>query len=306
MNNQTFKLAGFLSLALTLVFFSPPQAAADDNPPGRVAHLSYEQGAVYFEPGGSDDWVAASINRPMTTRDKLRTEAGALAEIDTGSAYIRVGANTDFSFLNLSDDGSQIQLTEDTIQVRVRHLDQNETFEIDTPNLAFSIYQTGAYKVTVNEAGDVTVVQVCRGEGAVIGGRAAYSLHEGDEGRFAGTDGHQSNIGSYHYNSDDFENWSTLRDRRIDHSYSSKYRSPHAAVPNTATSPASEPGNPGFSKEFLRAGIEEMSVIREWRSALASAVQNGQPVTVNWIASFRGPAATNLGLASMAVSTASR
>jgi hypothetical protein len=303
MNNYVAKFAGLLSLAWTLVFFSPPQAAADDNPAGRVAHLSYEQGTVYFEPGGSDEWVAASINRPMTTRDKLRTEAGALAEIDTGSAYIRVSSNTGLSFLNFSDSATQIQLKEGIILVRVRRLDQDETFEIDTPKLAFSIYQTGIYKVILKEAGDVTVVQVRRGEGAVVGGPAAYSLQEGDEGRFAGTDGRLSNIGSYHYHSDDFENWSTLRDQDIDHSYYSKYLSPRASVPNTTTSPASQPWNPGFSKEFLRAGIEEMSMIREWRSALASAVQNGEPVTENWIAGFRGPAATNLGLASVAAST---
>lgn len=316
MNNYVAKSAGLLSLTLTLLFLSPQQAAADDNePPGGVALFSYQQGAVSFKPEGTDEWFAAYINRPMTTGDKLRTDAGAFAEMDTGSAYVRVGSNTGLSLLNLSDGATQIQLTEGTLLVRVHRLDENETFEIDTPNLAFSIYQTGAYKVMLNEAGDVTVVQVRRGEGVVIGGRAAYSLHEGDEGRFAGTDGRQMNIGSYHYHSDDFENWSTLRDRSIDHLSSSRHVSPHvigyehdgwpASVrnPPTATSPASQPWNPGFSKEFLRASIEEISMIREWRRALASAVQNGEPVTENSIASFRGPAATNLGLASVAVST---
>ena len=163
MNSHLVKLAGLLILALTLTFFSPQQAAADnDDPPGRVARLSYERGAVSFEPGGTDEWVAARVNRPMTTGDKLWTDAGALAEMNTGSAYIRLGGNTGFSFLNLSDYATQLQLTEGIILVRVRRLDQNETFEIDTPNLAFSIYQTGTYKVTVNEAGDVTVVQVRR------------------------------------------------------------------------------------------------------------------------------------------------
>ena len=227
MNNHKAKLAGLLSLALTLAFFSPQQAAADDNdPPGRVARLAYERGSVSFEPGGTDEWVAARVNRPMTTGDKLWTDAGALAEMNTGSAYIRVGSNTGFSFLNLSDYATQIQLTEGTLLVRVRRLDQNETFEIDTPNLAFSVYQSGAYKVTVNEAGDVTVVQVRQGEGEVTGGGAAYTLHEGEEGRFAGTDGLEANMSSYRHRSDDFENWSSGRDRRIDHSYSSRYVSP--------------------------------------------------------------------------------
>ena len=35
--------------------------------------------------------------------------------------------------------------------------------------------------------------------------------------------------------------------------------------------PTSRPPNPGFSKEFLKASIETMSDIREWRSALLNA-----------------------------------
>jgi len=54
-----------------------------------------------------------------------------------------------------------------------------------------------------------------------------------------------------------------------------------ASAPSTATAP-SQPASPGFSKEFMRAGIEEMSVIREWRSALLNAVQNGK-----WISRHR-------------------
>ena len=227
MNTHLVKLLGLLSLALTLAFFSPQQAAADnDDPPGRVARLSYERGSVSFEPGGTDEWVAARVNRPMTTGDKLWTDAEALAEMNTGSAYIRVAANTGISFLNLSDYATQIQLTEGTLLLRVRRLEQNETFEVDTPNLAFSVYQPGNYKITVNQGGDVTVVQVRHGAGEVTGGGAAYSLQEGDEGRFAGTDGLEVEMSSYRYRSDEFENWSSLRDRRIDHSYSSKYVSP--------------------------------------------------------------------------------
>jgi hypothetical protein len=66
---------------------------------------------------------------------------------------------------------------------------------------------------------------------------------------------------------------------------------------------ANQPASPGFSNDFMKAGIEEMSVIREWRGALVNAVQNGYPVTDGLVAGYRGQAATNLKLASVAVST---
>ena len=70
-----------------------------------------------------------------------------------------------------------------------------------------------------------------------------------------------------------------------------------------APSSATEPANQGFSKEFLRAGFEEMAAIREWRSVLTNAVQHGYPITEDWLSVYRVQAAKNLTLASVAVST---
>lgn len=77
--------------------------------------------------------------------------------------------------------------------------------------------------------------------------------------------------------------------------------SPGGASPAAPT--PSESANQGFSKEFLKAGIEEMSEIREWRSAVVDAVQNGYPLTDAFVAGYQGQAATSLRLASVAAST---
>jgi hypothetical protein len=58
-----------------------------------------------------------------------------------------------------------------------------------------------------------------------------------------------------------------------------------------------------FSKEFLRAGIEEMGMIREWRIVLTNAVQNGIPIGDDWMSIYREPVLRNLRLASVAAST---
>lgn len=79
---------------------------------------------------------------------------------------------------------------------------------------------------------------------------------------------------------------------------------PAFTAETTATTPSVSPAtHPGFSKEFMKAGIEEMSVIREWRSALVSAVQNGYPLTDDVVTGFRGQALTSLRLTSVAAST---
>jgi hypothetical protein len=224
MRKHTWKLVG-LSVALTLAFFLPQRAVADDDddPPSRVARLSYTHGAVSFEPAGTDDWVTAVVNRPITTGDKVWSDAGARAELHIGSAAIRLSGNTGFSFLNLTDRVAQLRITEGTISVRVRTLGEDETFEVDTPNLAFSILRPGRYRINVNEDGDSTVVVVRDGEGEVTGGGTAYTVHAHETGTFAGTDQLNGDVEGFGGDDDDFDHFCADRDRREDHSISSRY-----------------------------------------------------------------------------------
>jgi len=224
MRKKLLNSVSLLGLALAVALFVPQRAAADDDdPPSRVARLSYTHGNISFEPAGTDDWVSAVVNRPITTGDKLWSDHGARAELHMGSAAIRLSGNTGFSFLNLDDRTTQIRITEGVINVRVRRLDPDETFEIDTPNLAFSILREGNYKIDVNEAGDTTVVTVRSGQGEVTGDGSAYTVHPGESGTFAGFDQLDADIQSFRNDGDDFDRFCNDRDRREDRSESSRY-----------------------------------------------------------------------------------
>ena len=210
------------TFALILLASPQPAAAQEDDPPARAARLSYAQGAVSFEPAGTDDWVDAVVNRPMTSGDKLWTDRDGRAEIRIDSYAVRLGAQTGFSFLNLDDDTVQIRLTEGSLYVRVRRLDDNQTLEVDTPNLAFNVLRPGSYRIDVNENGDTTVVSIRNGQGEVTGGGSAYPVHAGDSVSFYGTDQLDADVQGLP-DDDDFDRWNGARDRRWDHSTSSRY-----------------------------------------------------------------------------------
>ncbi len=70
-----------------------------------------------------------------------------------------------------------------------------------------------------------------------------------------------------------------------------------------APAPADKAAKAGFSKEFLRAGIETMTVIREWRIAIVNAIQTGNPVTDSWVTGYRTTAQSKLALVSVAATT---
>src|ERR1700756_5771473 len=201
-----------------------PAVAQDDgdDPPSRVARWSYSNGQVSFSPGGTDDWVGATVNRPMTTGDKLWTDQGGRAELHVGSAVIRLAGQTGFSFLNLDDRIMQIRVTEGSINLRVLRLDDQESIEVDTPNLAFSVLRPGRYRINVNEAGDTTVINVPEGTGEVTGGGSAYTLHPGDQGIFTGTDSLNADLESAN-GDDDFDRWCTQRDYREEHAVARRY-----------------------------------------------------------------------------------
>jgi hypothetical protein len=224
MKRYTARLVSLLSLALAMAFLVPQRAAADDDdPPGRVARLGFVRGNVSFEPAGTEDWVSAVVNRPLTTGDKLWNDADSYSELHLGSAAIRLASNTGFSFLNLTDNMTQVQLTEGTLNIRIRRLGDDETFEVDTPNLAFTLLRPGSYKVNVNEAGDATVVLVREGEGEVTGGGSAYTVHPQEVATFTGTDQINADVEGWDNSGDDFDSWSEERDSRMDHSISSRY-----------------------------------------------------------------------------------
>ncbi|HKT46332.1 MAG TPA: DUF6600 domain-containing protein [Candidatus Acidoferrales bacterium] len=215
---------GLLSGVMLLALLAPSRAAADDDdPPSRVARLSQLQGSVSFNPAGTDDWVDAVLNRPLTTGDKLWADKDGRAELHLGTASIRLSHDTGMSFLNLDDNTTQIQLTDGSLRIRVKRLDDNETFEIDTPNLAFSILRPGTYRVDVNESGDATIVQVRSGEGEVTGGGSAYTIHPNEVGTFSGSDQLSADVQGFDGQNDDFDNWCNQRDSREDRATSGRY-----------------------------------------------------------------------------------
>ncbi len=74
-----------------------------------------------------------------------------------------------------------------------------------------------------------------------------------------------------------------------------------ASVATPAAAPADPPAR--LSKGLLQAGIEEMSVIEEWRTAVVDAVHNNNPVTEDRLQGYRRNADTKLAVASTTVVT---
>jgi len=197
-------------------------AAAVAEPPSRAARLGYLSGTVSFSPAGQPDWVRAAVNRPLTTGDRLWTSASSRAELQIGGAAIRMGPSTSMVLLNLDDRITQVQLSQGTLKIRVRSLGPRQTFEVATPNLAFTLRRPGDYRIEVDPNDDATAVMVSSGEAEVYGQGASYTVNSRRAYRFYGTD-----LSDYEtlaaQRDDDLDRWSRERDRRGDNSVSARY-----------------------------------------------------------------------------------
>ncbi|HEY2967318.1 MAG TPA: DUF6600 domain-containing protein [Casimicrobiaceae bacterium] len=195
------------------------------DPPGRVARLAQINGTVSFSPAGEEEWVLAQPNRPLVTGDRVWSDAGSRAELQIGAASARLGSNTSATILNLDDRVTQIEVAQGTLNLRVRRVYSDQVFEIDTPNLAFSIRRAGDYRIDVDPNGNATIIRVRSGEGEAWGEGAAYVVRAGQQYTFQG-----EGLRDYFVDSipapDEFDRWSLDRNRREDAAVSARYVSP--------------------------------------------------------------------------------
>ena len=209
----------------------PNGDSAYDDPPGRVARMNYSQGSISFQPGGEGEWVEAVPNRPMTTGDNLWADRNARGELHAGSTAIRLSSETSLTFLDLSDRTIQLRLAQGSIILRVRHLDDEDMVEVDTPNLAFQIQHAGEYRVNVDTEGRATTVEVFEGRGEALGGGNNYTIVANQQAVFrggvTGDNAQDDQPLDYEINplprEDSFERWSLDRDRHEDRSESASY-----------------------------------------------------------------------------------
>ena len=195
---------------------------AQADPPGRVARLSYVYGNVSFRPAGVDDWSPVDYNRPLTTGDQMFVEFAGSAELQLGSAALRMKTSSALEFLNLDDSNVQLRLTQGSLIIRLRDLGDQDSFEVDTPNSAFTLLRTGEYRIDVKPDSSSTLVTVRGGQGELTGPNQAFTVRAGEQAQVLGDD--QPNFQSLAAPPpDEFDAWSEGRDQRDDQSPSARY-----------------------------------------------------------------------------------
>jgi hypothetical protein len=200
--------------AVLLAFFLLATHALGDeqNPPARVARISYLSGKVSLEPAGVNQWSEAALNYPMTVNDRLYTDQSARAELDAGSTAVRLWEGTDLTLANLTDQFMQLGLAQGSIRLSVYEVPSGNSIEVDTPNGALTIQQPGQYRVDTFPNDNATLVSVDRGTVQLSGGGLNQTVQSGQAVKLTGSGPIQVTDVSLP-SSDSFDEWSAARDR---------------------------------------------------------------------------------------------
>jgi hypothetical protein len=212
----------FFVLSLTASLAWGQDGPEKGDPPGRAIRLQYMSGSVSIQPSGNGDWVEGALNRPLTNADNIWSDKDSRAELNVGTGILRMGDETSMTLTNVADNSVQVELHQGTLNLHVRHLFEGEIYEIDTPNLAFTIQKSGDYRFDVDPNGDATVVTVRKGEGDATGQGPGVRVRSDEQVRFTDETSLNHEVAEappY----DGFDSWCATRDKRLDTSLSARY-----------------------------------------------------------------------------------
>ena len=148
------------------------------DPPARVGRLAYIDGNVSFASAPGSAWQAATQNYPLTTGNQVSAAAMARAEIQIGSAVLRIAPETAVSFETLDDQVVQVRLDKGRASVRLHRLGPDQSFVIDIPTASISLSAPGSYRIEQASSGNASIIARA-GDALVTGGETSFHVRGG-------------------------------------------------------------------------------------------------------------------------------
>ncbi|MEK7752513.1 MAG: FecR family protein, partial [Acidobacteriota bacterium] len=198
-------------------------AGAQEEEQGRgVARISVIDGEVSVRRGDSGDWIAAAINAPLMTDDRLFCGPQSRAEVQFDFAnMIRVGENSEVRLSELESQRYQVQVARGIVMFRVLR-DSRSDVELSTPSVSVRPMKRGSYRVTVREDG-ASEITVRSGEVEIYTPRGAERLTAGRTMLARGTASDPEFQIVAVMGIDDWDRWNERRDQDLERTRSYQY-----------------------------------------------------------------------------------
>jgi len=197
----------------------PPPGQQDNQQPDQsgpapgVARVSFIHGDVSSQRGDNGEWVAATVNTPISVGDRVSTGQNSRAELQLDSAdVLRLADNATATVAGISRENIQVQVGRGLVTYSVLKASEANS-EIDTPNAAIHPDGPGEYRILVNSDAETEVV-VRSGSADITEPQGSTHVDAGQMITVQGTDNPQYKT-SAAPTSDEWDSWNNDRDRNI-------------------------------------------------------------------------------------------
>lgn len=220
------KLLLAIAAAVCLALVSTTARAQDDDPPAQTGRLSSISGAVSVQPAGSDDWGQAYPNLPLGPGDRLFTDRDGRAEIQVGQTYVRLGPNSDVTFVDSRADAITFGIGQGAVHVRTMGLWPQQSLYVQTPSGSSTVTQQADFRVDVLPDDNAAVFTTYFGNAYVSGaGGLGMNTAQGQALELVGSNPVYPEWLQPSY-PDDLDRWSQGRDQQITRATAYRYVSP--------------------------------------------------------------------------------
>ena len=126
---------------------APAVDAQEADWPARVGRIAEVQGGVRLLDRDENDWVAATVNRPVTSGDQFSTPPGGRLEISIGSSTLRLDGDSELVLQRLDDDAVVLQLRRGSLAVQAVSAEMAAQIEVHTREGRFRPREPGSYRI---------------------------------------------------------------------------------------------------------------------------------------------------------------
>jgi len=207
-------LVGLLVAAAIGLACSTAAMAAQD-PPGRIGRLSDIDGKAWLMEDGQKEWSETRLNRPLTTGDRLATDAGGRATVEIGSSTLRLGEATDVEFAVLDDDRVSVVVRQGRVALRARDGDVAREFDLNTVDGTLRPRGPGQFLLSLGER--TTTAASLLGDASFVSSDSELMLRAGQRADFwFDEDDSRTHYAWVDGDDDAFERWAVAEDARDD------------------------------------------------------------------------------------------
>ena len=205
-----------------------PAVAQDDDPPPQAGRLSIVNGNVSIQPAGTQDWGQAYLNYPIGPGDRIYTDSDGRAEIEVGRTYVRVGPNSDVTFVDFNSQAVTFGAAQGALHIHTGGLWQGQSLYVQTPSGTSTVTGPADFRVDIYPSQQTAIFTSFNGYLNISGANDfGMDTQPGQALELVGTNPVYPQW-LQPAGPDDLDNWSERRDAQIARVASYRYVSPDA------------------------------------------------------------------------------